>query len=67
MYVNEKANSWRMTVEHIASAMINRACLPDIPGMNQRDSENLSIALGRFKQLGKTRNNIILLVLSGTK
>lgn len=48
-------------MEHIASAMINTAQLSDIPGMNQRDSENLSIALRRFKQLGKICNNIILM------
>lgn len=49
----------------MATAMLNRVQLPDIPGIDRRDIENMSIALGRFRQLGKT-NNIILLLLFGT-
>jgi hypothetical protein len=60
-------DSWKVMVEHIASAMLNGAQLLNIRGINQRDCENLSIALGRFKQLGKTCNNIMLLLLFGTK
>jgi hypothetical protein len=56
IYVMEKVDSWRVIVQHIATAMLNRAQLPDIPGINQTDKDNLSIALGRFRRLGKTYN-----------
>jgi len=53
IYVTEKVDSWRLMVQHIASAMLNKAQLPDIPGINQTDRNNLSTSLGRFRQLGK--------------
>ncbi|XP_023717780.1 hydroxyproline dehydrogenase isoform X2 [Cryptotermes secundus] len=64
IYVKKKADSWRVMVQHMASAMLNRVQLPDIPGINHRDIENMSIALGRFRQLGEVAatKNLCLLV-----
>jgi hypothetical protein len=45
-------------VQCLASAMLNKAQLQDIPGLNRRDIENLSIALRRFRELGKTYNSV---------
>jgi hypothetical protein len=58
IYITEKVDSWRMMVKHIAFAMLNKAQLPDIPGINQTDRNNLATALGRFRRLGKTYNSI---------